>query len=163
MPNAVSKPETAIVAAGCFWAIEETFRVLPGIISTEVGYTGGHTEFPTYETVCTGDTGHAEALKIVFDPAKISYADVLKVFFANHNPTTKNQQGPDFGSQYRSAIFFTTPHQEKEANTLKEKADASGTWKHPVVTQIVPAATFFTAEDYHQKYLMKRGLGGCHS
>lgn len=142
--------------------MEETFRVLPGVISTEVGYTGGHTEFPTYETVCSGDTGHAEALKIVFDPEKISYEALMKIFFANHNPTTKDQQGPDFGSQYRSVIFFTTPEQEKQAKAAKEKEDASGTWKHPVVTEITAATKFYPAETYHQKYLQKRGLSNCH-
>lgn len=154
--------ETAIIAAGCFWGVEETFRVLPSVISTEVGYTGGHTEAPTYEAVCNGDTGHAEALKIIFDPSKISYAELLKVFFANHNPTTKDQQGPDFGSQYRSAIFFTTPEQEKIAKQVRDHEDASGIWKHPVVTEIAPATTFTSAESYHQKYLQKRGLGSCH-
>ncbi len=154
--------DTAIFAAGCFWGVEETFRILPGVLSTEVGYIGGHTEFPTYETVCNGDTGHAEAIKIIFDPSQISYAELLKIFFANHNPTTKDQQGPDFGSQYRSAIFCTTPEQEKIAKAAKEKEDASGTWNHPVVTEISPAGPFTSAETYHQKYLQKRGMGSCH-
>lgn len=162
MIDTPAKTEVAILAAGCFWGVEETFRVLPGVVSTEVGYTGGHTENPIYETVCTDQTGHAEALKIVFDPTKISYAELLKVFFANHNPTTKNQQGPDFGSQYRSAIFCTTPEQEKIAHDAILKEDASGIWKHPVVTEITKATTFYSAEAYHQKYLQKRGLGSCH-
>ncbi len=162
MTHISPQTETAIIAAGCFWGVEETFRVLPGVISTEVGYTGGDTEFPTYETVCSGVGGHAEALRIVFDPEKISFAELIKVFFANHNPTTKDQQGPDFGSQYRSAIFFTTPKQEKEAIEAKKKEDTSGKWKHPVVTEIMPATTFYPAEAYHQKYLQKRGLGSCH-
>ncbi len=160
--TAETKTEIAIFAAGCFWGVEETFRVLSGILSTEVGYTGGHTEFPTYDTVCNGDTGHAEALKIIFDPVKISYAELLKVFFANHNPTMKDQQGPYFGSQYRSAIFCTTPEQEKIAKLAREKEDASGIWKYPVVTDIATATTFYSAEAYHQKYLQKRGLGSCH-
>jgi peptide-methionine (S)-S-oxide reductase len=154
--------ETALFAAGCFWGVEEMFRQMEGVISTEVGYTGGHTENPTYETVCSDQTGHAEALKIVFDPAKISYEKLLAVFFENHNPTTKDQQGPDFGLQYRSAIFFTTPVQEKIAKSAKEKQDTSGMWKYPVVTEITAASMFYPAEDYHQKYLMKRGLGSCH-
>jgi peptide-methionine (S)-S-oxide reductase len=156
------KTETAVFAAGCFWGVEETFRVLPGVLSTEVGYTGGHTENPTYEAVCTDETGHAEALRIVFDPAQISYEHLLKIFFENHNPTTKDQQGPDFGSQYRSAIFFTTPKQQSKAQTMKETVGASGQWKYPIVTEITPAGTFWPAEAYHQKYLQKRGLGSCH-
>jgi peptide-methionine (S)-S-oxide reductase len=163
MTNAAPITETAIFAAGCFWGVEETFRVLPGVISTEVGYTGGHTEFPTYETVCTDTTGHAEALKIVFDPTKISFEELAKVFFANHNPTTKNQQGPDFGSQYRSAIFFVSPEQEKIAKAVTDAQGKLGKWGgRPIVTQIVPAAPFYSGEDYHQKYLMKRGLSNCH-
>ncbi|MBP7114257.1 MAG: peptide-methionine (S)-S-oxide reductase MsrA [Candidatus Peribacteraceae bacterium] len=154
--------DTAIFAAGCFWGVEETFRVLPGVISTEVGYTGGHTENPTYEAVCTDTTGHAEALKIVFDPAIISYAELLRVFFANHNPTTKNQQGPDFGSQYRSAIFTIGEGQKNIAEAVKEKEEKSGIWKHPLVTEITEATQFTSAETYHQKYLQKRGLGSCH-
>lgn len=157
-----SPTETAIFAAGCFWGVEETFRELPGVISTEVGYTGGHTEHPTYEQVCSDLTGHAEALKIVFDPQIVSYEKLLDVFFRNHNPTTVNQQGPDFGSQYRSAIFSTTPAQQKAAEAAKEKEGTSGTWKRPVVTEITKATAFYSAEDYHQKYLMKRGLGSCH-
>lgn len=154
--------EVAVVAAGCFWGVEETFRVLPGVVSTEVGYTGGHTEHPTYETVCTDTTGHAEALKIGFDPAIISYAELLKVFFANHNPTTKNRQGPDVGSQYRSAIFTVGEEQKRVAEAVKEEVEKSGVWKHQVVTEITPATQFYSAEAYHQKYLQKRGLGGCH-
>jgi len=162
MIDAPTKTETAILAAGCFWGVEETFRVLSGAISTEVGYTGGHAENPIYETVCADQTGHAEALKIIFDPTKIAYTELLKVFFANHNPTTKNQQGPDFGSQYRSAIFFTTAEQERQAKVAIEKEGSSGTWKHPVVTEVTAATTFYSAEAYHQKYLQKRGLSHCH-
>jgi peptide-methionine (S)-S-oxide reductase len=153
----------AIFAAGCFWGVEETFRQLPGVLSTEVGYTGGHTEHPTYEAVCTDQTGHAEAVKIEFDPTQITYQTLLQVFFDNHNPTTRNQQGPDFGSQYRSAIFYSSPAQKKAAEAAVEAAGKSGNWGgRPVVTQIVPAGEFTRAEDYHQKYLMKRGLGSCH-
>ncbi len=162
MSEPCSSTETAIFAAGCFWGVEEIFRIIPGVLSTEVGYIGGHTEFPTYETVCTDQTGHAEAINIIFDSTKISFAELLKIFFANHHPTTKNQQGPDFGSQYRSAIFCTTPEQEKIAKAFVRDEDSSGRWKHPVVTEIVQATTFYPAEAYHQKYLQKRGLGSCH-
>lgn len=138
------------------------FRKLDGVVSTAVGYTGGMTENPTYEEVCTDRTGHAEAVKIVYDPKKIAYGKLLELFFDNHNPTTPNQQGPDYGSQYRSAVFYESDAQRKEAEAAKEMVEKSGRWKKPVVTQIVPAQTFFPAEDYHQKYLMKRGLGSCH-
>lgn len=155
--------ETAIFAAGCFWGVEETFRQLPGVIGTEVGYTGGHVENPTYEQVCTDQTGHAEAVKITFDPAVIAYGKLLDVFFANHNPTCLNYQGPDFGSQYRSAIFYDSPVHKAIAEETVERERRSGKWGgRPVVTQIVPAVPFYSAEDYHQKYLMKRGLGSCH-
>lgn len=154
--------ETAIFAAGCFWGVEETFRTTPGVIATEVGYTGGTTQDPSYEQVCSGSTGHAEAVKVVFDPSRVSYEALLKVFYANHNPTCLNYQGPDFGSQYRSAVFFTTPEQQRKAEIAKEAEGASGKWTKPVVTEIVPAGVFTPAEDYHQKYLMKRGLGSCH-
>ena len=154
--------ETAIFAAGCFWGVEETFRTTPGVTATEVGYTGGATENPSYEQVCTDGTGHAEAVKVVFDPSKVSYEALLKIFYDNHNPTCLNYQGPDFGSQYRSAIFFTTLEQQKLAEKAKAVERASGKWIKPVVTDIVPAVAFYPAEDYHQKYLMKRGLGSCH-
>ena len=156
------KTETAIFAAGCFWGVEETFRTTPGVVATEVGYTGGTTEHPNYEQVCSDATGHAEAVKVEFDPSKVSYADLLKIFYANHNPTCLNYQGPDFGSQYRSAIFFTTPDQKETAEAAKVAEEKSGRWGKPVVTQIVPAETFYPAEDYHQKYLMKRGIRSCH-
>lgn len=161
-PSTSSATETAVFAAGCFWGVEETFRVMEGVVSTQVGYTGGDTENPTYEQVCTDQTGHAEAVKIVFDPKKITYAKLLKTFFENHNPTCMNYQGPDFGSQYRSAIFFTTPKQQEEAEAEKIAQDQPGVWGKPVVTQIVPLQTFYPAEAYHQQYLMKRGLGSCH-
>jgi peptide-methionine (S)-S-oxide reductase len=157
------KTETAIFAAGCFWGVEETYRQMPGVISTEVGYTGGTATDPTYEQVCTDQTGHAEAVKIVFDPSKLSYEKLVEVFYDNHNPTTKNQQGPDFGSQYRSAIFFVSPEQEKIAKAVTDAQGKLGKWGgRPIVTQIVPAAPFYSGEDYHQKYLMKRGLSNCH-
>jgi len=154
--------ETAIVAAGCFWGVEEVFRAIDGVIETTVGYTGGCTKDPSYEQVCSGGTGHAEGVRIVFDPAKVSYDDLLKVFFENHNPTSLNYQGPDFGSQYRSAIFYLTPEQKIIAENYKKSEQESGRWKNPVVTEIVEAKDFYPAEDYHQKYLMKRGLGSCH-
>lgn len=160
MPTTSS--QTAVFAAGCFWGVEELFRKLDGVSETSVGYTGGMTEAPTYEDVCSSATGHAEAVKITFDPAKISYDRLLETFFDNHNPTTPNQQGPDFGSQYRSVVFYENDEQRAAAELYKEKVEKSGRWKKPVVTQIVPAQTFYPAEDYHQKYLMKRGLGSCH-
>ena len=154
--------ETAMFGAGCFWGVEETFRQLPGVLETEVGYAGGSTENPTYEQVCSDATGHAEVVKIKFDPKKISYEKLLKTFFSSHNPTTLNYQGPDFGSQYRSAIFFFSDEQKKDAEKEKETQGKSGIWKKPIVTEITPAKPFYSAEDYHQKYLMKRGLGSCH-
>ena len=154
--------QTAIFAAGCFWGVEETFRTTLGVVGTEVGYTGGTLENPTYEQVCSDGTGHAEAVKVVFDPGQISYDALLKIFYENHNPMCLNYQGPDFGSQYRSAVFFTTPEQQERAEKMKAAEQASGKWTKPVVTEIVPAPVFYSAEDYHQKYLMKRGLGSCH-
>jgi peptide-methionine (S)-S-oxide reductase len=156
------KKETAIFAAGCFWGVEETFRTTKGVLETEVGYTGGRTEKPTYEDVCYGNTNHAEAVKVTYDPTKVSYEALLDIFWASHNPTTLNRQGPDVGSQYRSAIFFTSPEQETKAKKSKEDLDKSGRFHKPIVTQIVPAEEFYKAEDYHQKYLMKRGLDACH-
>jgi len=150
--------ETATFAAGCFWGVEESFRQLDGVESTAVGYTGGHLENPTYEDVCTGTTGHAEAVEVVFDPSVISFEDLLAVFWKSHDPTTSNRQGPDVGSQYRSAIFFHQPEQEAVAEASKERLEAGGQPGGPVVTEITPASTFWRAEEYHQKYFEKRGM-----
>jgi len=152
----------ATFAAGCFWGVEATFRQLPGVLSTRVGYTGGQTANPTYEDVCTDRTGHAEAVEIEYDPTKISYDQLLNVFWENHDPTTPNRQGPDWGTQYRSVIFFHSPEQQAAAQASKEALDRSGRFRNKIVTQIVPATTFYPAEDYHQQYLEKRGLATCH-
>ena len=154
--------EKATFAAGCFWGVEATFRQLPGVISTRVGYIGGQLPNPTYKDVCTDRTGHAEAVEVEYDPAKISYEQLLNVFWENHDPTQLNRQGPDWGTQYRSAIFFHTPEQESAANASKEVLGKSGRFGKPIVTRIVPATTFYEAEDYHQQYLEKRGLASCH-
>ena len=153
--------EKATLAGGCFWGVEELFRQLPGVINTEVGYTGGKTERPVYEDVKTGRTGHAESIEIEFDPARISYDAILDYFFRLHDPTTMNQQGNDIGSQYRSAIFFHDEKQREAAERAKERAQAK--WPRPIVTQIVPASTFWMAEDYHQDYLQQKPWGyTCH-
>ncbi len=152
----------ATFAAGCFWGVEATFRQLPGVTATRVGYTGGQSDNPTYKEVCTDTTGHAEAVEIDYDPAKLAYSQLLDVFWENHDPTQLNRQGPDWGKQYRSAIFFHSPEQESEARASKAALEKSGRFKKPIVTQIVPAATFYEAEDYHQQYLEKRGLATCH-
>ena len=152
----------AIFAAGCFWGVEATFRQLPGVISTRVGYTGGQTANPTYKEVCTDRTGHAEAVEVTYDPSKLAYEKLLDVFWENHDPTQVNRQGPDFGTQYRTAIFFTTPEQETAARASKEALEKSHRFRKPIATQIVPAVTFYEAEDYHQQYLEKRGLATCH-
>jgi peptide-methionine (S)-S-oxide reductase len=154
--------EKATFAAGCFWGVEATFRQLPGVISTRVGYIGGSTANPTYKQVCMDTTGHAEAVEIEYDPSKLSYDKLLEVFWENHDPTQLNRQGPDWGKQYRSAIFFHSPEQETEAKASKEQLEKSHRFSKPVVTQIVPATTFFEAEDYHQQYLEKKGLASCH-
>jgi peptide-methionine (S)-S-oxide reductase len=154
--------EKATFAAGCFWGVEATFRALPGVISTRVGYIGGHTENPTYKEVCTDRTGHAEAVEVDFDPTKISYNDLLKVFWENHDPTQVNRQGPDWGTQYRTAIFFHSPEQQAQAQASKDALDKSHRYSKPIATQIVPAVKFYEAEDYHQQYLEKRGLASCH-
>jgi peptide-methionine (S)-S-oxide reductase len=152
----------ATFAAGCFWGVEAVFRQLPGATATRVGYIGGNTVNPTYKEVCTDTTGHAEAVEVDYDPAKLSYGKLLDVFWENHDPTQLNRQGPDFGKQYRTAIFFHSPEQEAEAQASKENLAKSGRFRKPIVTQIVPAATFYEAEDYHQQYLEKRGLASCH-
>jgi peptide methionine sulfoxide reductase msrA/msrB len=159
-----TKTETAIVAGGCFWGMEEILRQVPGILETTVGYSGGTLAHPTYEKVKKGDTGHAEAVRIVFDPAQLSYAEILeKWFFKMHDPTTRNRQGNDIGSQYRSAIFYLSEEQRKTAEQVKAKIDASGKWKSPIVTEITRASEFTPAEDYHQKYLIKNPGGyTCH-
>ena len=149
--------ETATLAGGCFWGVEELIRKLPGVIDTTVGYAGGTLANPRYEDVKTGRTGHAETVEIVFDPSKISYDDILDFFFRLHDPTTPNRQGPDVGSQYRSAIFFHGPEQEAAARASKAKQDESGRFRRPIVTEIVPAARFWRAEEYHQRYNEKHG------
>lgn len=161
--ESTKKTETALLAGGCFWGVEELIRTQPGVISTQVGYTGGVVPNPTYEIVKKGTSGHAEAIEIQFDPQKTSYENILKYFFKIHDPTTLNQQGNDRGSQYRSAIFFLSPEQEKTAKKIKELVDVSGAWKKPVVTEIVAAGPFYSAETYHQDYLQKNPGGyTCH-
>lgn len=161
-PTATTE-ETAIVAGGCFWGMQEIIRKIPGVISSKVGYTGGNADNPTYELVSTGTTGEAEAVEIVFDPRKLSYADLLHFFFRMHDPTTLNRQENDIGTQYRSAIFYLNDEQRKTAEAVKAEIDKSGKWKRPVVTQIVAASAFHDAEDYHQDYLQKHPNGyQCH-
>ena len=153
--------QRATFAAGCFWGVEETFRQAKGVHSTRVGYSGGTLPHPTYQDVCTDRTGHAEAVEVEFDPAEVSYRDLLRVFWEMHDPTTLNRQGPDTGSQYRSAIFFHTPEQEADARASKEELERSGRHRRPIVTEILPAAEFWPAEEHHQCYLAKRGQTHC--
>lgn len=154
--------EKATFGAGCFWGVEETFRNTKGVVNTAVGYEGGTLENPTYRDVCTDRTGHAEVVEVEYDPQQVSYDQLLQVFWENHNPTTLNRQGPDVGTQYRSVIFYHTLEQKAQAESSKERMQASGRYKRPIVTQVVPAAPFYRAEDYHQRYLQKRGLSHCH-
>ncbi|MBA2564643.1 MAG: peptide-methionine (S)-S-oxide reductase MsrA [Gemmatimonadetes bacterium] len=154
--------EKATFGAGCFWGVEAAFRKVEGVLSTAVGYLGGTYENPTYKDVCSGRTGHAEVVEVTYDPARAAYEDLLVVFWENHDPTALNRQGPDVGSQYRSAIFVHTPDQEKAATASKKELEESGRFRGPIVTEITPASTFYMAEDYHQQYLEKRGRAQCH-
>ena len=160
-PTAVAAPPvaTATLAAGCFWGTEEFFRKVPGVLETRVGYTGGHLKNPTYEDTNTGTSGHAESLELKFDPTKVSYADLLTLFFKMHDPTTANRQGNDAGSQYRSAIFFHDDKQKEIAAELMRKIEKSGAWHAKLTTQVAPAGVFYPAEDYHQRYLVKHPGG----
>ena len=161
--DSMEKRETAILAGGCFWGVEEILRAVPGVISIDAGYTGGSLSNPEYEDVHTGKTGHAEAVRVVFDPSKVSYEELLGWFFRLHDPTTMNRQGNDVGTQYRSAIFYQNDTQKRIAEQVKAKVDASGKWKRPLTTEIVPATEFWMAENYHQDYLQKNPGGyTCH-
>jgi len=154
--------EIALLGAGCFWGVEATFRQIPGVRGTRVGYGGGSAPNPTYEQVCTDRTGHAEVVEVTFDPTRVTYDELLRVFWENHDPTTMNRQGPDVGTQYRSVIFYTTPAQQATAAASRAARDASGRHRRPIVTAIEPAPPFYEAEEYHQRYLEKRGLASCH-
>jgi peptide-methionine (S)-S-oxide reductase len=153
--------EKATFAAGCFWHIQDIFSRIEGVIETSAGYTGGLTNNPSYSDVCSGITGHAEAVEVTYDPSKISYSKLLEIFWVIHDPTTLNRQGPDIGSQYRSVVFFHNPEQERLARQSIEQLNDSGRFKRPIVTEIAPASTFFKAEEYHQHYIKKKGLPSC--
>jgi peptide-methionine (S)-S-oxide reductase len=152
--------ERATFAAGCFWGVESAFRAIPGVIATRVGYTGGHTDDPSYYDVCSDTTGHAEAVEVEFDSDQVGYEQLLDLFWRSHDPTQGNRQGPDVGSQYRSAVFFHSPEQQEQA--LASKARVQAQLPIPVTTEVVPAETFFEAEDYHQQYFEKQGRTSCH-
>jgi peptide-methionine (S)-S-oxide reductase len=152
----------ATFGAGCFWGVEAAFRQLKGVTDTAVGYSGGTVKDPTYKDVCSGRTGHAEVVQVEYDPSQVSYEQLLDAFWENHDPTQLNRQGPDEGTQYRTVIFFHTPEQEAAARASKERLQSSGRYRRPIATEIVPAAEFYRAEEYHQRYLEKRGLAHCH-
>jgi peptide-methionine (S)-S-oxide reductase len=152
------KVEKATFGAGCFWGVEEAFRKVQGVLATSVGYAGGHTDQPRYENVCAGDTGHAEVVQVDFDPDTVTYDELLDIFWNSHDPTQKNRQGPDVGSQYRSMIFYHSPEQMKAAEASRKRLDMSGYHSQPVATEIVPFDEFFRAEDYHQEYFKKHGV-----
>ena len=154
--------ERATFGAGCFWGVEMEFGRIPGVTETAVGYEGGKTEKPTYKAVCTDGTGHAEVVDLTFDPGKVSYETLVEAFFGLHDPTQLNRQGPDWGTQYRSVIFFHSPEQEAAAKRVIERLTTERKFAKPIVTQVVPAETFWKAEEYHQKYLEKRGAVSCH-
>lgn len=161
MSDETSNQQTATFAAGCFWRVEDTFRNTKGVIEAISGYTGGHTENPSYEEVCTGRTGHAESVQVTYDLKEVSYEKLLDVFWNLHDPTTLNRQGPDIGSQYRSVIFYHNNEQEKAAKASKEKLEKSGRYGRPIVTEIVPVSTFYKAEEYHQQYYNKHRINTC--
>jgi peptide-methionine (S)-S-oxide reductase len=154
--------EKATFGAGCFWGVEAAFRQIKGVKATAVGYMGGKLKDPTYQDVCTDRTGHAEVVEVEYDPSEVSYEELLRVFWDNHDPTTLNRQGPDTGTQYRSIVFYHTPEQEAAAKASKDTLAKSGRYKQPIVTEITAAPEFWRAEDYHQQYLEKRGLAQCH-
>jgi len=154
--------EKATFGAGCFWGVEATYRQIKGVKSTAVGYEGGTMKNPSYQDVCTDETGHAEVVEVIYDPKEVSYDTLLHVFWENHDPTTLNRQGPDVGTQYRSVVFYHSDEQKQAAERSKEEMSASGKFKRPIVTQVVPAQEFYRAEEYHQQYLEKRGLSSCH-
>src|SRR5688500_11338571 len=158
----VMTTEKAIFGAGCFWGVEAAFRAVKGVKEVVSGYSGGHLKNPAYPDVCTGVTGHAEVVQVEYDPSQVSYDELLNKFWNCHNPTTLNRQGPDVGAQYRSAIFFHTPEQKRLAEESNKRLEASGKFRRPIVTEITAASAFYPAEDYHQRYLEKRGLASCH-
>jgi len=160
--NDTNTQAIATFGAGCFWGVEAAYRQMPGVISTRVGYLGGTMENPSYRDVCTGRTGHAEVVEVTYDPSRLTYDDMLTVFWENHDPTTLNRQGPDVGTQYRSAIFYHDDEQKAAAIASKEEREKSGHYGRPIVTEITAATPFYEAEDYHQQYLEKRGLSSCH-
>ena len=162
MDETMENSKIATFGAGCFWGVEAAYRQIPGVLSTRVGYLGGTMENPTYKDVCSGRTGHAEVVEVTYDPKRLSYDDLLTVFWENHDPTTLNRQGPDVGVQYRSAIFYHDDDQKAAAEVSKEERERSGRYRRPIVTEITPASRFYEAEDYHQQYLEKRGLASCH-
>jgi|SRR6516162_99413 peptide-methionine (S)-S-oxide reductase len=154
--------EIATFGAGCFWGVEANFRRVPGVLDVVSGYSGGHMQNPTYRDVCTDTTGHAEVVQVTYDPSKVTYEQLLDTFWKIHDPTQVNRQGPDFGKQYRTAIFFHTPEQETAAKKSKQALEATGKFRHPIATEITPAGQFWPAEEYHQRYLEKRGATDCH-
>jgi peptide-methionine (S)-S-oxide reductase len=154
--------QKATFGAGCFWGVEAAFRQVKGVVDTAVGFMGGTLANPTYEQVCTDRTGHAEVVQVEYDPSQVSYEELLEVFWKKHDPTQRNRQGPDYGSQYRSEIFFHTPEQETTARSSKEALQNSGRYTRPIATEITPAGEFWRAEEYHQRYLEKRGMAHCH-
>lgn len=156
------KLKKATFGAGCFWGVEATFRKVKGVVHTAVGFMGGNVENPSYKEVCYNNTGHAEVVQVIYDPEKVSYEELLDIFWKNHDPTQKNRQGPDIGDQYRSVIFYHSPEQEEAARKSKQKQDESDRFKKPIATEISPASEFWRAEEYHQQYLEKRGLATCH-